>query len=195
MDGRDTPADAAEDLWGGGGDRPGIVELFETLRGKLTLFFEARRCVDPEGLADATLERVIQKLCEGTKVTDLTAYSFGVAKNLIREGARRERAMQEYVEEQKHRLRASAAGDEDEEAALKERRLKCLEDCAARLSERERWTLFEYYRLKGQPKLEHRRRMAEQLDVTREALTLRVFHLKQRLKRCINDCLDSAPGA
>jgi DNA-directed RNA polymerase specialized sigma24 family protein len=191
MDERGTPADAEHDPWEGG-DRRGIVELFESLRGKLTLFFEARRCVDAEGLADATLERVIQKLCEGTKVADLTRYSFGVAKNIIREDARRERARQKYVEEQTHRLRAVSGAEADDEAALREGRLRCLEECTTRLGERERWTLFEYYKLKGQAKLGHRREMAEQLDISREALTLRIFHLKQRLKKCINDCLGSS---
>jgi DNA-directed RNA polymerase specialized sigma24 family protein len=191
MDERGAPEDAETNPWEGSGDRQSIVELFETLRGKLTLFFEARRCVDAEGLADATLERVIEKLCEGTKVADLTGYSFGVAKNIIREDARKERARQRYVEEQRHRLQA-VQGEEDDEAALRERRLKCLEDCTARLRERERWTLFEYYKLRGQRKLEHRRKMAEQLNISREALTLRIFHLKQRLKRCINDCLKNA---
>lgn len=193
MDERGTPADAETNPWESSGDRQGIVELFETLRGKLTFFFEARRCVDPEGLADTTLERVIQKLCEGTRVSDLTGYSFGVAKNIIREDARKERARQRYVEEQRHRLQA-VRGEEDDEAALRERRLKCLEDCTARLSERERWTLFEYYKVRGQSKLEHRKKMAEQLDISRDALTLRIFHLKQRLKRCINGCLENDPA-
>lgn len=193
MDEQDTPADAETNPWENRGDRQGIVELFETLRGKLTLFFEARRCIDPEGLADATLERVIQKLCEGTKVADLTGYSFGVAKNIIREDARKERARQRYFEEQRHRLQA-VQDEEDDEAALRERRLSCLEDCTARLRERERWTLFEYYKFRGQRKLEHRMKMAEQLNISRKALTLRIFHLKQKLKRCINDCLEHAPA-
>lgn len=191
MDERGTPADAGADPWAGGADRPGIVELFETLRGKLTLFFEVRRCVDAEGLADATLARVVQKLCEGTKVLDLMGYSFGVAKNVFREYTRENTTRREFVEEQKHRLQSRQVEEEDD-AALRERRLACLEECTARLRERERWTLFEYYRFKGQAKLDHRMRMAEQLNISRSALTLRIYHLKQKLKKCITDCLEDA---
>lgn len=187
----DQPPRGETDPWGGGGDGPGIVELFESLRAKLILFFEVRRCVDPEGLADATLERVVQKLCQGTKVSDIARFTFGVAKHIFQEYLRRQKATQKFAEEQKYHLTANS-GDDEEVSAARERRLECLEECMARLKEQERTLLHEYFRFKGQPKLEHRKQLAERLNISRQALTLRVFHLKRKLKKCITDCLESA---
>jgi DNA-directed RNA polymerase specialized sigma24 family protein len=166
-----------------------IVEQFRSLQEKLTIYFEARHCIDPEELADETLERVVRKLCEGTEVLDLKRYSYGVAKNVFYEYLRRERVKHQYSDEQRYRPEPKASGDVVDMA--KERRLDCLEACSGRLKEEARWILYEYYRYNGQHKLEHRKKMAEKLNITREALTLRVFHLKQKLRKCINDCLEN----
>jgi DNA-directed RNA polymerase specialized sigma subunit, sigma24 homolog len=184
------PPDAENNPWRVfGDDSQGIVEQFELLRGKLIVFFENRRCLDPEELADETLERIIKKLCEGTKVSHLIRYSYGVAKNIFYEYLRTEKAKNHYAEEQKRRSETHMS-DENDDAIVKEEQLKCLERCTARLSEQEQWLLAEYYSLRGNLKLEHRRNLAEQLNITRAALTLRIFHLKQKLKKCINDCLE-----
>ncbi len=171
------------------GDRS-IIERFESSRGKLIIYFERRHCLDPEELAEETLERVMRKLCEGTEVADLMSYSYGVARNVFHEYLRKEKAKQKYFNEERRRRPEGDAG-ENEDAAVQERRLECLEQCTARLKERERWMLFEYYRYKGQRKLEHRRKIAEQLNISRETLTLRIFHLKGRLKKCINEGLEN----
>lgn len=171
------------------GDGPGVVERFRALQSKLIFYFERRHCFDPEELADETLERVMRRLCDGTEVSDLTNYSYGVARNVFYEYLRRERAKRKYTEEQ--RQRPEAAADEDGEAEARERRHRCQEGCMARLKERERWLLFEYYRYKGQRKVSHKQKLAEQLNISREALTLRIFHLKRRLKACVKDCLEN----
>ena len=48
-------------------DSSELVESFKIIRSKLILFFEVKRCVDPEELADETLMRVFKKLCGGGK--------------------------------------------------------------------------------------------------------------------------------
>ena len=118
-------------------------------------------------------------------------YSHGVAKNIFYEYLRGEKAKQRYAEEQKHRFKTSSS-EETDDADVREERLKCLEGCMARLKEQDRWMLAEYYRYRGQPKLDYRRKLSEQLNISRSALTLRIFHLKHKLKKCINDCLDRA---
>lgn len=186
------PPNAEGDAWRVfDGDRQRVIEQFRSLQGKLTLFFEVRHCIDPEELADETIERVIRKLCEGAKVSDLMSYSYGVAKNIFYEYLRREKAKHKYSDEQRYRSEAETE-DDAHEAAQQERRLQCLEECTKRLKEEARWMLFEYYRYKGQRKLEHRRKMAEKLNITREALTLRIFHLKRKLRKCIDDCLENS---
>ena len=174
--------------WEASGDgRQGILQLFESLRGKLILFFEVRHCIDPEELAEATLERVIQRLCEGTRIADLVCYSFGVAKNIYREYIRATKARDSFIAQQKYRSKEFLS--DENEADAHEKQLTCLEGCMMRLKEQDRVMLVEYYKFKGQLKLEHRRQMAEQLGITREALTLRIFHLKLRLKKCVGNCV------
>ncbi len=185
----EPPSDAGGPWRAFDGDGPSVVDRFRDLQSKLIFYFERRHCFDPEELADETLERVMRKLCEGTEVLDLTSYSYGVARNVFYEYLRRERAKHKYSEEQRHRPEAAVGADDEAEA--RERRLRCLEGCMARLKKREHWLLFEYYRYKGQRKVSHKQKLAEQLNISREALTLRIFHLKRRLKACIQDCLEN----
>lgn len=164
----------------------GIVELFESLRGRLIIYFEVRHAVDPEELADETLKRVLEKLCGGAKVADLGPYCFGVARNVFHEYLRDKKKLVSFIDE--HRYQGEPIDDEDE-AVLREQRLACLEDCMRRLKERDRTMLLDYYRYKGRLKLDQRKRMADEMKITREVLALRVFHLKQKLKKCVSERL------
>ena len=171
-------------------DGPGIVELFDTLRGKLIVFFSVRGCFDPEEHADTTLARVFQKLCNGTKVGNLAAYTFGVAKKVLLEHYRKKTEMTRFVDEQKYKLRVEPS-DEDDDSVIREHRLKCLDKCLARLKEQDRKMLLDYFKFKGREKMEHRRKMAEQMGISRDALSLRIFHLKQKLGKCVSDLLEN----
>jgi RNA polymerase sigma factor (sigma-70 family) len=164
-----------------GGESLGVVERFTALRGKLIFFFVAKKCVDPEELADETLERVYKKLCDSTKVSNLTAYSFGVARNVLHEYLRGNRKMLAFMDHQKYQ--PEAVSSEESDAVIRERKLACWQECLDQLKEPERAMLLEYYQVEGRPKLEHRQRMAERLNITRDALTLRVFRLKEELKK------------
>jgi len=105
MDAWNSPPNAETNPWSafGGEEGESIVELFESLRAKLTTFFEVRRCIDPEELADETLQRVVLKICQGTEVSNLVGYSYGVAKNIFMEHVRSEKARQAYLDSQKYR--------------------------------------------------------------------------------------------
>ena len=141
----------------------------------------------PEELADATLERVLEKLCEGAKVTDLGRYSFGVAKNIFFEYLRSKRATLTFIDE--HKYQSEPINDEAT-AVMRERQLACLEECMKRLKERDRKMLLDYYQFKGRPKLDQRKKMAAEMNITREVLALRIFHLKQKLKKCVSERLE-----
>jgi len=167
----------------------GIVELFESLRGRLIIFFEKRNCIDPEELADATLERVVKKLCEGAKVSDLGRYSFGVAKKIFLEYLRKKNATVTFFDEQKYRSHSTSGAVEDD-AVMRERQLTCLEECLGHLKEHDRTMLLEYYQFNGRAKLDQRRKMAKQMNISRETLALRIFHLKQKLKKCVSERLE-----
>lgn len=184
----DTASPSSDQPEASGQVHLGIVELFESIRGRLIIYFEVRHCVDPEELADATLERVLEKLCEGAIVADLRRYSFGVARNIFFEYLRGKKAMLTFIDERKHQSEPSSV---DDSAVIRERQLACLEECLGHLKEQDRTMLLEYYQFKGRPKLDQRKKMAEQMNISRETLALRIFHLKQKLKKCVSERLEN----
>ena len=167
----------------------GIVERFKSIRARMIFFFEKRNCIDPEELADATLERVVKRLCGGAKVSDLERYSYGVAKKIFLEYLRKKDATVAFFDDQKYRSYSTSGGGEDD-AVIRERQLTCLEECMARLKEQDRTMLMEYYQFNGRLKLEQRRKMAERMNISRETLALRIFHLKQKLRKCVSERLE-----
>lgn len=188
MANQDPPPEAMTDPWSMFGDDPeSSGEFFEHLRKKLIYYFQARRCEDPEDLAQETLARVMRKLGEQVKVDDITRYSYGVAKNVRLEHLRqkeRERAIFDEQQEQ-----AGAATTDEVSTDDKEQRLKCMEKCAADLSEGERRLMADYTNGKGRDRQERRRRMAEELDISLVALRLRIFSLRSRLRECFEKCM------
>jgi hypothetical protein len=67
-------------------DRERAGEKYEEIRRKLISDFVCRECIDPEGLADETIDRVIYDLPEiaGTYVGDPALYFYAVAQRLAR---------------------------------------------------------------------------------------------------------------
>lgn len=187
---QDPPPDDVPDLWSMfGDDVQSAGEHFEGLRRKLVFYFESRRCDDPEELAHETLDRLMRRHGEHVEVKDLMRYSYGIARNVLYEYWHRREAEQNYINDEGHRPQVK---EDDEGAVHKERRLECLEECVAGLNAQERALLADYFGGRGRGIQERRREMAEELNISREALTLRVFHLKRRLRKCIAKCLEES---
>jgi RNA polymerase sigma factor (sigma-70 family) len=170
-------------------DSSGLVESFAIIRSKLILFFEVKRCVDPEGLADETLMRVFKKLCSGEEVTDLTAYSFGFARFVFLEYLRKKDVPLEFIDEQLYQFEMEA-NDDDNDAAMREKKMACLEQCLARLKKDDREMLLQYYEVSGNLKTEHRLKMAQERNISRSTLSMRIFHLKEKLRKRVSDLLE-----
>jgi RNA polymerase sigma factor (sigma-70 family) len=160
-------------------DRFEMAELFEPLRRDLIRYFENRDCHDPDLLADITISRVCEKPC-GEEVVNLTAYAIGFARNIFFEYLKG-KVILEDIEELKYKLAAEPSDEND--AELRERKSACYEQCLAELEKEERELLFAYYQFQGQRKVKHRLKMAEQMGITREILTQRVYHLKQKVQK------------
>jgi DNA-directed RNA polymerase specialized sigma24 family protein len=187
---QDPPPDAVPDPQSTFGvDDNGAEDRFKILRDKLVFFFEKRRCKEPEELAQETLVRLFAQYGENVEIRDITRYSYGIAKNVLQEHWRRVMAEQAHITGDEGLPEESA---DEEWAAHKERRLKCLEECVKSLSPQEQKLLTDYFDGKGRARQERRRRMAEQLHLTLVALRLRIFHLRERLQTCIDNCLDQS---
>jgi DNA-directed RNA polymerase specialized sigma24 family protein len=169
-------------------DENRAAEKYETLRYKLVNLLTWRGCTesDADELADKTLDRVAAKIVEGERVENVSAYACSIARFIWLEHSRKKRE--------------DAVGEDLPEVAiepdidvLKDRdpRMECLRDCMAETipNPSDRKIIVGYYDTDTNEKnKDARKRLAESLDMTLNALKVRACRLRVRLERCINDC-------
>lgn len=158
---------------------------YETIRVRLIKYFACNGCGDEdEFLADKTFDRVMRKLDLGEVPEPFTGnkplYFFAFAKNIRQEhfDDRRPREIPPPVIVQDR--------VEDEDA--------CLTECVRILGQEDRWLAIEYYRFEKSTKISHHRQLAEQFGLSLAGLRTRIHRVRERLKPCIEQCLDRAPG-
>ena len=159
-------------------DRERAGRRYEEIRRALCKIFAGRACHEAEELADETIRRVARKSAglAPTYEGDPALYFFGVAQKVHLEYLRRER---------RKRPPPPARGHTPED----ERRLECLDECAARLPERSRELVYDYYVGEKSEKIEHRRALAARLGVTPAVLRLRAHRIRNTLETCVRACL------
>jgi DNA-directed RNA polymerase specialized sigma24 family protein len=167
-------------------DRDRAGESYETLRRNLVQLFIWRGCRDPESDADETINRVIRKIDEGEEVRDIIAYAHGVARRLLLEIFKRQEREQIGIDELAPLVAQPDGQDDDENGVL------CLRRCLNRLPEESRQLIVLYYQGEKSAKIENRKRLAESLRITLNALRYRAFDLRQRLQGCIERCIERA---
>lgn len=155
---------------------------YEDLRRRIIKFFEWRVCHSPEDLADETINRVMEKAAAG-EVEDHRRYAFGVAKFVYLE-ARKAEARNEVVDENVSVSTPSRSwGDEADD------RQACLESCLERLPPNSRSMILQYYANDKQAKIDHRRRIAEQFNISLNALRIKTLRIRTSLEECVLQCL------
>jgi len=175
-------------------DQVQAAEKYETLRSKLTHILVWRGCSesDADELADLTLDRVAGKLAEGENIENVAAYSASVARFIWLEHSRRKKE--------------DAVGDDMPEVSVdpdvsvfeeSDGRMECLRDCMAETipNPTDRRIIVGYYDTETNEKNKNaRKRLAESLDMTVNALKVRACRLREKLERCINNCVDRSAG-
>jgi len=164
-------------------------EKYENVRRKLIEFFEARGSNSPADHADQTINRVARRLDEGEGVKDISAYSYGVARLLLKETLRG-RGKEPLTLDLAPAPLIVTDDDEDERRHLEEARLKCFEVCLSNLPAASRVLIIEYYREEKGIKIEQRKRQADALNMSLNALRLRACRIRVDLGDCITSCLD-----
>jgi DNA-directed RNA polymerase specialized sigma24 family protein len=149
-------------------------EKYEAIRNTLTRYFEGRRCVPADEHVDETIDRVARRVAAGERIraSDPRRYFYGVAKNILLE-LRKPPALPQLQQG----CEVSAI---DELASSP--RLSCLRCCLTSLEPGEQELLEAYY-------LDARAELAARQDITPNALRIRVFKTKQKLRGCIARCL------
>jgi len=173
-------------------DRDCAGERYERLRKKLIAFFEHRH-IPAEEQADKTFDRVAALLEKGKDVPPekQEQYCLGVARNLAREfwHSRENRST-------KHEPSAMANGDpvaeqlcEERQQAWIDRKDKCAKHCLEQLKPDQRRLLFLYCDGDGEMRARNRRKLAEELGISDEALRVRVHRTRHIVRECYRDCL------
>lgn len=170
-------------------DRERAGQRYENMRRKLIEFFEARGSNSPADHADETINRVARRLDEGESVHDLSAYFYGVARLLFKEtlrGRGKEPSALDLAP-----VPTVVADNEEQEQRRQdeELRLKCFEVCLSKLPTTHRILIVGYYREEQGIKIEQRKRQAEALNMSLNALRLRACRIRAELGDCINSCL------
>ena len=162
-----------------------------SLRKKLQKFFECNRCPDAGELVDLTIDRGARRIDEGIEVHDLSSYLTQIARFVLKEyWAAPERKAEEIDGEGAGLpLAVPPENPYEEEKEEADARLACLERCASKLVPAERQRVIDYYYEQGRAKIDNRRQMAEQLQITVGNLRVRMHRTRERLEECILDCL------
>jgi RNA polymerase sigma factor (sigma-70 family) len=164
--------------WLGKGDRELGAKNYEMIRGGLVRMFVSRGFNDAEDLADETINRVIARLPDIRENYDgePSRYFYGVARNIIREQARRREIATEV----------SPVVWPDPQPSSKE--LECVERCLQLLPADKRELILDYFLYEGHDKIEHHKEMAEDLGISDGALRGRVHHIRVTLVNCMRQC-------
>lgn len=167
-------------------DRAG--EKYEGIQRKLITFFDCRRCLAPEHLADISINRIIRRYFEGEVINTLMGYVYGVAKIVYLEylaEQRNEQVMQEHLT---YTVEPAETDSEPDNLYV------CFDSCMEELPKEDQEFIKQYYEEARRKKIDNRKLMAERLGISQNALVLRAFHIRKRLKRCIDKCLKNHTG-
>lgn len=161
-------------------DRNRAAQKYENLRVRLVKFFEWRACPFAEMLADETLDRVARKMNLGEQINDYLHYTFGIARFVYLEAVKQRAREQPVV----IKMPVSNNGFEEENPQL-----NCLETCLRELSDANRKMILQYYYDDKQAKIDHRKKIAERLGISINALRIKAARIRAKLEECVFKCL------
>lgn len=159
-------------------DAEEAARLYTRLHIKLAGLFSLKGLSDPAEAADETLDRAAVNIAAGANVPNVEKYCLGIARNVAREKlrlARREGStFLSFVKD------LPGLGPEQVE-----RIYLILQPCFEKLAEADRELLTRYCQvMRGRARAEHRRQLAESLNISTVALRMRVTRLRDNLTDC-----------
>lgn len=170
-------------------------QKYEKIRRRLIRIFLGRGCSEAEELADETINRVTQKLPQVAAgyIGEPTFYFYGVANKIHLEWLRRQKKITHLPLEERNNhseietdasTRAGAAA-----GATAAAEYECLRICLEALPGDDRRLIVEYYGDEKSAKIEKRRKLAQDNEITTGALQVKAFRIRARLKGCLQKCL------
>ena len=171
-------------------DRDRAAQKYESLWRRLVQIFQWRGCLEPEGLADETFDRVSRRLEEGEKIqaAEPSAYFYGVARNVLKEYWTTKRN-ERRLEGASPMVPSSLSGAQDLGEREIDEHLDCLDRCLARLPRESRTLITEYYRWEKRDKIAGHARLGKSLGLSPGALRIKVLRIRRLLERQVNECI------
>jgi DNA-directed RNA polymerase specialized sigma24 family protein len=165
------------------------AEKYELLRQKLinSLIWKSCPESEAEALVDTAFDRIANKLSAGEEIKNITAYAGEVARFVWLEHIRRYKEL--AVGE---RLPEIAVVHNFEVLTDPDLRTRCLRKCLAEVvpDDRDRSLIIGYYDLKtGEKNKDHRKNLAQKLNLTMTTLKVKACRIRERLEKCINECV------
>lgn len=147
-----------------------ISREYGHLSDRLGAYFRARGCPAEELVAE-TLFRLVVKAAEGTVIVDLSRYAGGIARHVYAEWVAKQGRVEGAIEP----ILRTQIGPP----------VECFARCLAGLAPQDRELLEAYYL--DPP--HDRARLLSDSGISANALRLRIFHVKRRLRSCVTCCL------
>jgi DNA-directed RNA polymerase specialized sigma24 family protein len=162
-------------------------ERYLEIRRRLVSYFDRRQRRAADDLADETLSRIARTLQEEgvIETTPPARYCYVMARFVLLEDVRRQGRERRLRSEAAVAARAARLADADGGLPTREERLEDLERCLEKLPLEQRELVVEYYRDAQRQGIDHRRRMADRLGITRNALGIRAFRVREALMNCV----------
>jgi DNA-directed RNA polymerase specialized sigma24 family protein len=174
------------------GDPDLAGKKYQTLHLRLTRIFITRGCLDAEELADEVMNRVGVRIDEIVKTYegDPGRCLHGFAKRVWQEYARDQR-----VDSLDDVQPPSVPADDEREMERQqkcEQEDDCLSECMSLLMPVD-GDLFRRY-FQDEKRAQHgRQRLAADLRITANALRIKAYRIRRRLRRCMEACLKRVP--
>ncbi|MCY7347383.1 MAG: hypothetical protein LH614_14330 [Pyrinomonadaceae bacterium] len=166
-------------------------ENYLEMRRRLVAYFDRKNCLQPDELADETLNRVARRLDEEGDIESETPakYCYIVARFVFLESLRGTEKKNVPLDEISRAKSGNLAIAEAKEEEIKEKMLDCLEHCTNQLEAINREIITRYYYGEERIKIENRRRLAEGLGITVNALSIRACRIRDKLEICVKKCV------
>lgn len=164
-------------------DRDLAGKRYEDIRRRLIKIFGSRGSMDPDLLADETINRVARRVEEiaATYEGDPALYFYGVANKIHLEQLKKQKPLPKTPE-------VPAMNDLEQE-------YDCLEGCIKHLPAGSRDLVLQYYEHDQHAKIVNRQLLAERLGIGLNALRIRAHRTRLALRKCIMSCLAQQQAA
>ena len=160
-------------------DRNTAGEDLNKINIRLVQIFTARHCIDADELATEVINRV------AVRIDTLVGKYPSAAHCCI---AFVGNVYLEWLRDQKIKRNPPEPPTRREQDEL-EREDRCLTKCLETLGERDRYIFVRYFEGEGRARIEARDKLAEELQLTANALRIKAHRLRKRMRLCMEECL------